>query len=67
VVLGGSLYLMGHRPAHELHYLYGAALVVALGVTFTIGRRTPWPLSKVSLIIGALFAGLLAVLALISG
>ena len=67
VVLGGSLYLMGHRPAHELHYLSGAALVVALGVTFTIGRRTPWPLSKVSLIIGALFAGLLAVLALISG
>ncbi len=67
VVLGGSLYLMGHRPAQELHYLYGAALVVTLGVTFTIGRRTPWPLSKVSLIIGAVFAGLLAVLALISG
>jgi type III secretory pathway component EscS len=67
VILGGALYLMGHRAVHELHYLYGAALVVTLGVTFTIGRRTPWPLSKVSLIIGAIFAGLLAVLALISG
>jgi hypothetical protein len=60
VVLGGALYLMGHRPAHELHYLYGAALVVTLGVTFAVGRRTP-------LIIGAIFAGLLAVLALTSG
>ena len=67
VVLGGSLYLMGHRPAHELHYLYGAALGVTLGVTFTVGRRTPWPLSKVPLIIGAIFAGLMAVLALTSG
>jgi type III secretory pathway component EscS len=67
VVLGGSLYLMGHRPAHELHYLYAAALGVTLAVTFAVGRRTPWPLSKVPLIIGAIFAGLMAVLALTSG
>ena len=53
VVLGGALYLMGHRPAHELHYLYGAAMAVTLGVTFAVGRRTPWPLSKVPLVIGA--------------
>jgi hypothetical protein len=67
VVLGGALYLMGHRPAHELHYLYGAAMAVTLGVTFAVGRRTPWPLSKLPLVIGAVLAVVFAVLALTSG
>jgi hypothetical protein len=67
VVLGGALYLMGFRPAHALHYLYGAALAVTLGVTFAVGRRTPWPLSKVPFLIGAILAVILAVLALTSG
>jgi hypothetical protein len=67
VVLGGALYLMGHRPAHELHYLYGAALAVTLGVTFAVGRRTPWPLSKLPLVIGSILAVVFAVLALTSG
>jgi hypothetical protein len=67
VVLGGALYLMGKRPVHELHYLYGAAMVITLGVAFAVGRRTPWPLSKLPLVIGALLSGLLAVLALASG
>jgi hypothetical protein len=67
VILGGALYLMGHRPAHELHYLYGAAMAVTLGVTFAVGRRTPWPLSKLPLVIGAILAVVFAVLALTSG
>jgi hypothetical protein len=67
VILGAALYLMGHRPAHELHYLYGAGIVVTLGVTFAVGRRTPWPLSKLPLVIGAIAALVFAVLALTSG
>ncbi len=67
VILGAALYLMGHRPAHELHYLYGAGMAVTLGVTFAVGRRTPWPLSKLPLVIGAVAAVVFAVLALTSG
>jgi hypothetical protein len=67
VVLGGVLYLMGNRPAHALHYLYGAGMAVTLGVTFAVGRRTPWPLSKLPLVIGAIVAVIFAVLALTSG
>ena len=67
IVLGAALYLMGDRPKAELHYLYGAGMVVTLGVTFAVGRRTPWPLSKLPLLIGAIVAAVFAVLALISG
>ncbi len=67
IVLGGALYLMGDRPTHELHYLYGAGMAVTLGVTFGVSRRTPWPLSKLPLVIGAIVAAIFAVLALISG
>jgi hypothetical protein len=67
VVLGAALYLMGDRPTHELHYLYGAGMVVTLGVTFGVSRRTPWPLSKLPLVIGAIVATIFAVLALVSG
>jgi hypothetical protein len=67
VVLGGALYLMGHRPVHELHYLYGAGMAVTLGVTFAVSRRTPWPLSKLPLVIGAILSVVFAVLALTSG
>ena len=67
VILGGALYLMGHRPVHELHYLYAAGMGVTLGVTFTVGRRTPWPLSRLPLVIGAVVAVVFAVLALNSG
>jgi hypothetical protein len=67
VILGGALYLMGHRPTHELHYLYGAGMAVTLGVTFAVSRRTPWPLSKLPLVIGAIVAVVFAVLALTSG
>jgi hypothetical protein len=66
-VLGGVLYLMGDRPKDELHYLYGLGMAVTLGVTFGVSRRTPWPLSKLPLIIGAIVATVFAVLALISG
>jgi hypothetical protein len=66
-VLGGALYLMGDRPKDELHYLYGLGMAVTLGVTFGVSRRTPWPLSKLPLIIGAIVATVFAVLALISG
>jgi hypothetical protein len=67
VILGGTLYLMGDRPTHELHYLYGAGMAVTLGVTFGVSRRTPWPLSKLPLVIGAIVATIFAVLALTSG
>jgi hypothetical protein len=67
VVLGGALYLMGDRPTYELHYLYGAGMAVTLGVTFGVSRRTPWPLSKLPLVIGAIVAVVFAVLALTSG
>jgi hypothetical protein len=67
VVVGGSLYLMGKRPVHDLHYLYGAGIAITLGVTFAVGRRTPWPLSKLPLVIGAIVAAVFAVLALTSG
>jgi hypothetical protein len=67
VVLGAALYLMGHRPVHELHYLYGAGMAVTLGITFGVGRRTPWPLSKLPLVIGAIVSVVFAVLALTSG
>jgi hypothetical protein len=67
VILGGALYLMGDRPTYELHYLYGAGMAVTLGVTFGVSRRTPWPLSKLPLVIGAIVATIFAVLALTSG
>ena len=68
VILGGALYLMGHRPTHApQHYLYGAGMAVTLGVTFAVGRRMPWPLSKLPLLIGAIVAVVFAVLALSSG
>jgi hypothetical protein len=67
VILGGALYLMGDRPTYELHYLYGAGMAATLGVTFAVSRRTPWPLSKLPLVIGAIVAVVFAVLALTSG
>ncbi len=68
VILGGVVYLMGSRPTHSPeHYLYGAGLAITLGVTFAVGRRTPWPLSKVPLVVGAVIAVVFAVLALTSG
>jgi len=67
IVLGGVVYLMGHRPAHEIHYLYGAGVAVALGLTIAVSRRTPWPVSKLPVIAGAIVAAVLAVLALTSG
>jgi hypothetical protein len=67
VVLGGALYLGGHRPVHELHYLYGAGTAVTIGITVAVGRRTPWPLSKLPLVAGAIVALAFAVLALTSG
>lgn len=67
IILGAALYLMGNRPVHELHYLYGAAMAVTLGVTFAVGRRTPWPISRLPMIIGAVVAAVFSVLALTSG
>ena len=67
IILGAALYLMGNRPVHELHYLYGAAMAVTLGVTFAVGGRTPWPISRLPLIIGAVVAAVFSVLALTSG
>jgi hypothetical protein len=58
---------MGDRAKFELHYLYGLAMAVTLGITFGVSRRTPWPLSKLPLVIGAIVATIFAVLALISG
>jgi predicted tellurium resistance membrane protein TerC len=67
VLLGAALYIGGHRPVHELHYLYAAATAVTLGITFAVSRRTPWPLSKLPLVAGAIVAAGFAVLALSSG
>ncbi len=67
IVLGGVVYVMGHRPAHEIHYLYGAGIAVALGLTIAVSRRTPWPVSKLPVIVGAIVAAVFAVLALTSG
>jgi hypothetical protein len=67
IVLGAGLYIGGHRPPHELHYLYGAAMAVTLGITFAVSRRTPWPVSKLPLVAGAIIATVFAILALISG
>jgi hypothetical protein len=67
IVLGAVLYFMGDRPKVELHYLYGAGVAVTLGVTSAVSRRTPWPLSKLPLVAGAIIATVFAVLALVSG
>lgn len=67
VILGGVLYLMGNRPVHALHYLYGAGVAATLGLTFAVSRRTPWPLSKLPLVIGAVVALVFALLALTTG
>jgi predicted tellurium resistance membrane protein TerC len=67
VLLGAALYIGGHRPVHELHYLYAAGTAVTLGITFAVSRRTPWPLSKLPLVAGAIVAAAFAVLALTSG
>jgi hypothetical protein len=67
VLLGAALYIGGHRPVHELHYLYSAGAAVTLGITFAVSRRTPWPLSKLPLVAGAIVAAAFAVLALTSG
>jgi hypothetical protein len=67
IVLGGVVYLMGHRPSHEIHYLYSAGIAVALGLTIAVSRRTPWPVSKLPVIAGAIVAAVFAVLALTSG
>ena len=67
IVLGGVLYVTGHRPSSELHYLFGAGVAVTLGITIAVSRRTPWPLSKLPVIVGAVIAAAFAVLALTSG
>jgi hypothetical protein len=67
VVLGAALYVGGHRATHELHYLYAAGTAATLGVTFAVSRRTPWPLSKLPLVAGAIIAVVFSVLALTSG
>jgi Na+-transporting NADH:ubiquinone oxidoreductase subunit NqrE len=67
ILLGAALYLMGNRPVHELHYLYGAGMAVTLGVTFAVSRRTPWPVSKLPLVVGAIVAVVFSVLTLTSG
>jgi hypothetical protein len=67
VVFGAALYIGGHRPVHEVHYLYGAGMAVTLGITFAVSRRTPWPLSKLPLVAGAIVALAFGVLALTSG
>jgi Na+-transporting NADH:ubiquinone oxidoreductase subunit NqrE len=67
IVLGAIVYLTGHRPKVELHSLYGAGIAVTLGVTAMVSRHTPWPVSKLPLIAGAIIAAAFAVLALISG
>ncbi len=67
IVLGAVLYFMGDRPKVELHYLYGAGVAVTLGITSAVSRRTPWPLSKLPLVAGAIIATVFAVLALVSG
>jgi hypothetical protein len=40
---------------------------VTLGITAAVSRRTPWPVSKLPLVAGAIVAAGFAVLALISG
>ncbi len=67
IVLGAIVYFNGSRPKLELHYLYGAGIAVSLGVTAMVSRHTPWPVSKLPLIAGAIIAAAFAVLALISG
>ncbi|HEV3274607.1 MAG TPA: hypothetical protein VG299_07060 [Candidatus Dormibacteraeota bacterium] len=67
ILLGAALYLMGNRPVHELHYLYAAGIAVTLGVTLAVRRRTPWPVSKLPLVVGAIVAVVFSVLALTSG
>jgi hypothetical protein len=67
VVFGAALYIGGHRPVHDVHYLYGAGMAVTLGITFAVSRRTPWPLSKLPLVAGAIVALAFGVLALTSG
>jgi hypothetical protein len=67
ILLGAALYLMGNRPVHELHSLYGAGMAVTLGVTLAVSRRTPWPVSKLPLVVGAIVAVVFSVLALTSG
>jgi xanthine/uracil permease len=67
IILGAGLYIGGHRPPHEVHYLYGAGVAVTLGITFVVSRRTPWPVSKLPLLAGAIIATVFAVLALVSG
>jgi hypothetical protein len=67
IVLGIGLYIGGHRPPHEIHYLYGLGMAVTLGITFGVSRRTPWPVSKLPLVAGAIIATVFAVLALTSG
>ncbi|HVC03871.1 MAG TPA: hypothetical protein VND88_04285 [Candidatus Acidoferrales bacterium] len=67
IVLGAGLFIGGHRPVHELHYLYAAGVAVTLGITFAVSRRTPWPVSKLPLVAGAIIATVFAILALVSG
>ncbi len=45
------------EPATSSTTCTAAAMAVTLGVTFAVGRRTPWPLSKLPLVIGAIVAG----------
>lgn len=67
IILGAGLYIGGHRPPQELHYLYGAGVAVTLGITLAVSRRTPWPISKLPLVAGAIVATVFAILALVSG
>jgi hypothetical protein len=67
IILGAGLYIGGHRAPQELHYLYGAGVAVTLGITFAVSRRTPWPVSKLPLVAGAIIATVFAILALVSG
>ena len=67
VVVGGILFLTGHRPEQRLHYVYGAAVLAALPLARVYAGRANPRGEALALLIGCLALVLLAVRALATG
>ena len=67
VVIGIVLVGTGHRPAQGIHWFYGAAMLLAMPLAFTVGARLPAREQPWWIVGGAVATVLLATRALTTG
>ena len=67
VVVGGILFLAGHRPAEPIHHLYGGLVLAALPVSRRLSRGSAERGEAWALLAGCVAVVLLGVRALATG